>query len=665
MKLIHSLRFKLIMILLVVTIIPLITTAVFQMKRFNKTMTTNLHEEEMQLARTNAQQIDSWINTKIVQLSALLEAHPEFKNMNLESIMEIEKIINESDLEVETSVVADKDGNSINENGDKISVADREHFKRAKETKKVAISDVLVSKATGNRIICIAVPILDDNNNFIGAIQSNVAVKSLDNTLGKIKIAKSGFVFLMANDGELIYHPKEDMIGKVVFDLKISDTTRNAYKKVLAKEEGFFTYKDEQNVEKIAAFSTIPNTQWRVVAMAPVNEVFSELNKTNEIAIIGVVITLVFIMLISFFAANYVAKPIKLAAENLDVLANADFSVKVSDKFLRRKDEIGLLSNSIEVMSSSIKTVLKDVIGEANDVKEHVAISSKNLSDLAFQIEDVSATTEEISAGMEETAATTQEMNATSMEIGSAVELIAVKAQNGSEIAQEISKRALSLKENAVVNRRTAHNLHKNIDKDMRESIEQSKAVEQIDVLTQSILEITEQTNLLALNAAIEAARAGEAGKGFAVVAGEIKKLAENSNRAINEIQSVTKQVVLSVSSLTENSVKALDFIDNTVINDYKSLVDLGEQYYKDAEAVQDLVTDFSATAQELTASIQSMSKAINEVSISNNEGAQGTQNIALKATEVMQRSVQVSETMTELENNSKRLMESVEKFKL
>ncbi|WMJ89852.1 hypothetical protein [Anaerocolumna sp. MB42-C2] len=92
---------------------------------------------------------------------------------------------------------------------------------------------------------------------------------------------------------------------------------------------------------------------------------------------------------------------------------------------------------------------------------------------------------------VEETAATAEEMNATSVEIESAIEAMAANAQNGSYIAAEISKRAQELKNNALVSQKSAHEIHQTIDKDMRISIEQSKAVEQIDILTQSILQIT------------------------------------------------------------------------------------------------------------------------------------------------------------------------------
>lgn len=88
----------------------------------------------------------------------------------------------------------------------------------------------------------------------------------------------------------------------------------------------------------------------------------------------------------------------------------------------------------------------------------------------------------------------------------------------------------------------------------MAEALEQAKAVDQIRMLFQSILEITAQTHLLALNASIEAARAGESGRGFVVVANEIRKLADGSKQAVDQIQSVTQEVVQSVTNLTANA---------------------------------------------------------------------------------------------------------------
>ncbi len=176
-------------------------------------------------------------------------------------------------------------------------------------------------------------------------------------------------------------------------------------------------------------------------------------------------------------------------------------------------------------------------------------------------------------------------------------------------------------------------------------------------------MEITDKTNLLALNAAIEAARAGEAGKGFAVVASEIRKLAEVSKANANQIHEVAHLVVNSVQALREQSEQALNFIDGTVIKDYKEMVGIGDQYYQDSESIQSLVNDFSNTSEELLVSIKNMIQAIDEVTIANNECASGTENIAQMSENVMQKAVVVNDLMKESKQSSEKLDQIVSRF--
>ncbi|WP_374760619.1 methyl-accepting chemotaxis protein [Clostridium sporogenes] len=96
----------------------------------------------------------------------------------------------------------------------------------------------------------------------------------------------------------------------------------------------------------------------------------------------------------------------------------------------------------------------------------------------------------------------------------------------------------------------------------LSKAIEDTKFVDEINKLLETILDITDQTNLLALNAAIEAARAGEAGKGFAVVAEEVRKLAEESSNTAGQIQKITETVVSSVKELANNLQQLLDFMN-------------------------------------------------------------------------------------------------------
>ena len=150
---------------------------------------------------------------------------------------------------------------------------------------------------------------------------------------------------------------------------------------------------------------------------------------------------------------------------------------------------------------------------------------------------------------------------------------------------------------------------------ELEKAIENSKVVEQISILSESIVQITSQTNLLALNASIEAARAGEAGRGFTVVAEEIRKLAEQSKGVVSKIQSITDQVKDSVNHLAESSNKLLEFMSTDVNSDYISMLEIADKYNQDASFVRSMVSDFDSTSNDLLKSVDNVLHDIDNIS--------------------------------------------------
>lgn len=329
------------------------------------------------------------------------------------------------------------------------------------------------------------------------------------------------------------------------------------------------------------------------------------------------------------------------------------------------RDEIGELAASVNRFLSNLRGIIAGVIQESGSVDHAFAAVNDNIVQLSADIEDISATTEELSSGMEETAASTEEMNATATEIEAAVEQIAHKAQEGTLTVADIKKRAEELRETAVASRNDANDIYAENNDRLKAAIEQSRAVEKIDVLSGAILTITEQTNLLALNAAIEAARAGEAGKGFAVVADEIRKLADESKKTASEIQEITSVVFSIVDNLSQSAGNILEFIDKKVVNDYEMLVRTSEQYSSDAESVDDMVIELSSTSEQLLASMQNMMTAINEITCAANDGAEGTSNIAGRTMNIVEMAADVSNRAGDAKASAGRLGEMVSKFKV
>ena len=358
-----------------------------------------------------------------------------------------------------------------------------------------------------------------------------------------------------------------------------------------------------------------------------------------------------------------ITKALKNSVDYLKVVAAGDLSHDLPLHFSIRGDEIGDLSKALGAMKENTNSLIKNVQIESTAIAGFITDVQANLSELNTEIEGVSATTEELAASMEETAAAAEEMSATAQDMERAVESIAEKSQAGSEKAGEITARALTTKDNVALARKKSMTIFNGTKMELEKSIEESKVVEQINVLSEAIMQITSQTNLLALNAAIEAARAGEAGKGFSVVADEIRKLAEQSKDAVIEIQSITEKVSGSVGKLTLHSNALLKFMSTDVDHDYEMLLKVADDYYDDAKFVDELVTDFSATSEELLASIQDVLKTIDGVASAASEGADGTSEIAAKSTEVTAKSSDVVLLAVSTKESADKLKEEIAKF--
>ncbi|WP_372995552.1 methyl-accepting chemotaxis protein [Lutispora sp.] len=296
---------------------------------------------------------------------------------------------------------------------------------------------------------------------------------------------------------------------------------------------------------------------------------------------------------------------------------------------------------------------------------ESSVVSADNMNNLGSEIGKISETIEGLSAGLEETAASTEELNAISSEMGKVAEDIADKAQQGAELAHNINRKAMDLKISFDESQKNALKRFYATKENLEKTLEESRGVEKINVLSESIMQITSQTNMLALNAAIEAARAGEAGKGFAVVADEIRKLAEDSRGAVEEINKITEVVMEAVSNLASSSSEILNFMSTNVDNDYKLMLKTLEEYNNDATILSDITTEFSANAEELHAFIENILNAINEISLSTNEGASSATLITQKINYIDEKANETLERSNSLNRDSNNLKNLISKFKV
>ena len=347
------------------------------------------------------------------------------------------------------------------------------------------------------------------------------------------------------------------------------------------------------------------------------------------------------------YSTTKIIKPLIKFKDSMLTLASGDLTFENSVS--HNSSEVGQLSEAISRTRNDIVYLIKNVKDEVDTIEEIEKNIEYNITELNFNIENISSNVEELSASMEETAAASEEMAATSHQIESTVSHVSEKSNEGAEKALSISEKANGIRTKAESNQLETKTLIAETSYKLRESIEKAKAIEEINVLAEAIKAITNQTNLLALNAAIEAARAGEAGRGFSVVADEIRKLAEQANQAINQIQDTTDIIISSVEDLTKESSTMLDFMETRIMSDYEILVKTSQEYSQDADYFNLLSSDLSKLSEETLISVQEIIRVVDSVATASTQGAQGVTDVAERVSEIVNK----SETVMNLANNA------------
>jgi methyl-accepting chemotaxis protein len=386
--------------------------------------------------------------------------------------------------------------------------------------------------------------------------------------------------------------------------------------------------------------------------------------KKDVMALVSLfVVSFVIASAITFFLSKMLGKDFKTFSKYFETLATGDFSIKLPKSYDNRQDDFGILARELEIMKDSVAKLVGSAKVEADRIIDVVGNVNENVQELNSNIEDVAATTEELAASMQETAASAQVMSNTSQEIETAAKTIAEKSQEAALQVIEISKRAQSTKEDVRLSQERAKDIGAEIEEKLQKALEQAQVVNQITVLTESVMSITSQTNLLALNAAIEAARAGESGRGFAVVADEIRRLADQSKTAVGKIQGVTGEVTHAVTNLSDSAKELLAYVSSDISSSFQRFMGVADAYKDDAIYVDGLITDFSATSEELLASIENIILSVNEVAHAATEGAIGTGDIAEKIATITDKSSEVTKQVEVSRDSSERLKKEISSF--
>lgn len=465
----------------------------------------------------------------------------------------------------------------------------------------------------------------------------------------KQKTCGIAFLYTLYTDGKKVYYGVDSDEDAA----KVGDEFADSYAElepVFGGKEYIQDYIDHtEDGDLITVYKPIEDNAGKVVAILgcdyDASSIAAELQKAVDQTLqIGGICLILAILILTIVVSRITKGLMQVNAKIYDLVHNeGDLTQKLD---VRSGDELELIAGNVNELLAYIRKIM---IGISSGSMRLMSTSRKmvdHLSSADESITDVSATMQEMSAAMEETTSSLNQITEAIDEIYSSVERIAGNADAGKVSSQEMESRASGANDAAAEGQKKANIETEKMAASLNEKIAKSRSVEQIEVLTSNIIEITEQTNLLALNASIEAARAGEAGRGFAVVADEIGKLAGNSADAAAKIRQVSAEVIQAVDELAEGSQQMIEFVRNSTEEGFGGLVATSENYATDANAMRAMMEQFAQTAEELRSTMDGIRESISAVNIAVEESAKGI-------TGVSESSVQLTGNVNDIQSEA------------
>ncbi len=655
-----SIQTKLTVIILLIFIIAMVTLGGLNYWKARQAISDNLVKEIATLATVSANDINDWVEGHKLEMAGIALA-PVLQTGNLDNIKPFLVQAAKNNGRYETLGYIAPSGIAIDSKGVSVNLGTREYFQKAMKG-EAAVSDPVVSPATGGLVAVVAVPVKLDGK-VTGVFFGSVSLDEVSRKTGEVKIGKTGYAYMLKSDGLTIANPDKTLVMKdnPAKNEKLPPALRQNAERMIKGESGTTTY-EYNGVQKMVGFAPVKSTGWSLAVSVPVAEVTEALVALTWISLMTILIVLIITAIIIIWVARQIARPIILLEGAANKIAGGDLSQSSLD--INSNDEIGRLAKSFEQMTQNVRELIKQIHSDA----EQLAASSEELTASAEQSaqasNQVAISMTEVAEGANAQLAAATDTSAVVEELSAGIEQIAANANLVSGQSEQAAGKAKD--GGAAVDKAVSQmsNIETTVNTSAQVVAKLGERSKEIGQIVDAISGIAGQTNLLALNAAIEAARAGEQGRGFAVVAEEVRRLAEQSDEAakkiaslIGEIQTDTDKAVEAMSSGTREVKTGAEVVNAAGVS-FREIADLVNE-------VSDQVKQMSAAIQQMATGSQQIVGSVRKFDELSKKSAGEAQSVSAATEEQLASMEEISTSSRELAALAQGLQTAVAKFRI
>ena len=545
-----------------------------------------------------------------------------------------------------------------------------------RDTKKAVLTEPYTTSIVPEVMATVSVPILQ-NGNFIGVVSIDFVLGAFDKMTENIHPMGTGYAFITSNKGYCVAHPNKDLTTKNITEAfpekdrgAILDAIENGkrfHKKIVSPLDGKEYY---YVFEPIVISGT--STPWSIGLAIPTDRIYAAANAFLQRTLLMSALALLLVVAVVLLIARSISKPIGAMVDHAKKVAEGDFGSKVdrnifSGELLTLHDVLHSMVQTLVELISTAEEKSKEAeeqtlaankaLEEASQAKEEAdRAKAEGMLHAASQLEEivaqVTSASEKLSAQIEESAQGSEIQRERTSESATAMEEMNASVLEVAQNASQAAESAMDAKRNAQEGGGIVADVVSSIDSVNQASSKMVSGLNELGTQAEGIsqvitviTDIADQTNLLALNAAIEAARAGEAGRGFAVVADEVRKLAEKTMQATQEVE----QAVHAIQTETRRNIDEM--------NNAAGMVSKSTEYAgKAGESLETIVELVDSTADQVRA-IATASEEQSAASEQINRGTEEVNRIAMETAEAMQLSKDVVSDLSRLSEELQNLI--------